>query len=644
MDKIAFDLTLNTADTANSIKDIKTSLKDLKTAALSFGEGSDEFLKATQKAGQLQDKLNDVNDTIRVLSGNSVENFNRSFTNLASTAVGAFGAIEGAQALFGTESEELQRTLVKLQGLMNLSNGIREFANIGQAAKDFKVVLASLIPTIFTETTATEGAAVAQTGLNAAMRANPIATVFAALTLLVGAIVLFTNKTDDATESQELNTEQIEKAKKEEEDYKKSIDDTNLSLDDRIRKLDDELAVLGKNGAEKDRILTQQDAENRKRELLTDKNTKDGLAALERLEELRLKGYLKTTAEFIELKELESSELVRIGLKAQEDLSKIEQLKTGKISEINKQASEDAQKRAKENNDKKLKAEQDLIKAVEAEYNAENEKDVKRGEAELDRIKKENAEKLRLEQELNDANRELTKQINDDADKDIKVISELKLARNAEDSATRIQYLKEQRDIELQNTELTVNERLLIEQRTANEIKKIEEDTFNSRLNAVQNGFASIANLAQQFGSQSKKQQEVAFKIQKGAAIGSAIIDTYKAANAAYASLAGIPVVGPVLGGVAAGVAVAAGLLNVKQIKEQKFDAGGSGASPAISTPSFGGGSGVNSSQNTVSNGQFLNVGDFKPGEDSERRVYVVESDITGVQKRVQVIENRSIY
>lgn len=52
----------------------------------------------------------------------------------------------------------------------------------------------------------------------------------------------------------------------------------------------------------------------------------------------------------------------------------------------------------------------------------------------------------------------------------------------------------------------------------------------------------------------------------KATAITMATIDTYKAANAAYAAMAGIPVVGPALAIAAAGAAVAAGMANVSAI------------------------------------------------------------------------------
>lgn len=72
-------------------------------------------------------------------------------------------------------------------------------------------------------------------------------------------------------------------------------------------------------------------------------------------------------------------------------------------------------------------------------------------------------------------------------------------------------------------------------------------------------------NIATIFGEQTA--------IGKAAAIAETTINTYKGATSAYAALAPIPVVGPVLGIAAAGAAIASGLANVKKILAVKTDA-----------------------------------------------------------------------
>lgn len=72
----------------------------------------------------------------------------------------------------------------------------------------------------------------------------------------------------------------------------------------------------------------------------------------------------------------------------------------------------------------------------------------------------------------------------------------------------------------------------------------------------------------------------------KAAAIAQTTIETYKGAQSAFSSLAGIPVVGPALGAVAAAAAVASGIATVKQITSTKVpNAKGGGGGRGISAP-----------------------------------------------------------
>jgi hypothetical protein len=73
----------------------------------------------------------------------------------------------------------------------------------------------------------------------------------------------------------------------------------------------------------------------------------------------------------------------------------------------------------------------------------------------------------------------------------------------------------------------------------------------------------------------------------KAFAIAKATIDTYQSAVAAYKSLAGIPIIGPALGAIAAAAAVASGIATVKKIVAVQVPNAPAGAGPALSsTPS----------------------------------------------------------
>ena len=109
------------------------------------------------------------------------------------------------------------------------------------------------------------------------------------------------------------------------------------------------------------------------------------------------------------------------------------------------------------------------------------------------------------------------------------------------------------------------------------ELAKAEADARIQSLNAVGNVLSNFASLVgEQTGAG------------KAAAIAATLISTYQSAQSSYNSLAGIPVVGPALGAVAAGVAVASGLKQIQAIKAVKVPnaRGASNGGGGVATPS----------------------------------------------------------
>jgi hypothetical protein len=116
----------------------------------------------------------------------------------------------------------------------------------------------------------------------------------------------------------------------------------------------------------------------------------------------------------------------------------------------------------------------------------------------------------------------------------------------------------------------------------------------------------------------------------KAFAVIQATIDTYKGATAAYASLAGIPVVGPALGAVAAGAAIAAGIANVKAITS----AGSGGAPPPdTTTPS------TTTPAPQMMSGAFELGGGVKP---EPVKAFVVTDEMSNSQSQLANIRRRA--
>jgi hypothetical protein len=89
-----------------------------------------------------------------------------------------------------------------------------------------------------------------------------------------------------------------------------------------------------------------------------------------------------------------------------------------------------------------------------------------------------------------------------------------------------------------------------------------------STLGIMQQGFAD----AYEASGRSIKEF---FYLQKAASIANTVIATYESAVSAYKAMAGIPIVGPGLGAIAAGAAVAAGMAKVAVIANQSLAEGG---------------------------------------------------------------------
>lgn len=115
----------------------------------------------------------------------------------------------------------------------------------------------------------------------------------------------------------------------------------------------------------------------------------------------------------------------------------------------------------------------------------------------------------------------------------------------------------------------------------ANHYDNVEIFTQQHWDNMVKYGTQGLSNLASLMNSKSRKM----FEIGKVAAIAETAINTARSAMGAYAALAPIPVVGPALAVAAAGAAIAAGAVQIQNIKSQQFSGGGgtvafSGATP----------------------------------------------------------------
>ena len=202
---------------------------------------------------------------------------------------------------------------------------------------------------------------------------------------------------------------------------------------------------------------------------------------------------------------------------------------------------------------------------------------------------------------------------------------------------TAVEKLQRDRDTALAELELlgaTEEEKQKIRDHYAKEETKLTELTTNQKLNLAADALGNLAKIA---GEQSK--------VGKAAAIAQATISTFLGAQEAFTSLAGIPVVGPALGALAAGAAIVSGIATVKQITATKTLGGSSGGGSSISAPRRATAPSAPPSFNVVGASETNQLAQ-SIGQDEKQpiKAFVVSNDVSDAQSLDRnIIESASI-
>ena len=122
------------------VKPLKTQLKEatvaLQSARQKFGEFSKEAIDAANKVAAVKDEIEAAGEQAALFDPG--KRF-QALTQAASTAAAGVAAVQGAMALFGAESENVQKALLKVQGAMALSQGLSQLKDIGKVGEQLKI-------------------------------------------------------------------------------------------------------------------------------------------------------------------------------------------------------------------------------------------------------------------------------------------------------------------------------------------------------------------------------------------------------------------------------------------------------------------------------------------------------------------------
>jgi hypothetical protein len=174
---------------------------------------------------------------------------------------------------------------------------------------------------------------------------------------------------------------------------------------------------------------------------------------------------------------------------------------------------------------------------------------------------------------------------------------------------------------------------------------KAADDARNTQttIDTAKAGFQAIADLSAFFAGASIEQQRKAFEVQKKINIATTIIDTLVSAQKAFKSAADVPVIGSILAPIAAAAALASGLARVAAIRNTTFNTASTGVVSAVRPAGLNAPQGTPPPQgfnpNTSTPAPLPPQGGAQGQGGQGQRVYVLESDITNVGRRVQSVE-----
>jgi hypothetical protein len=687
-------------------KQLKEATLEVQSLSDKFGATSEQAVNAAKRAAELKDQIGDSKALIDAFNPDTKF---KAFSQTLGAVAGGFSAVQGALGLVGVEGEDVEKTLLKVQSALALSQGLEQIGDLKDAFSNLKTVAVDGFKAIKT--------AIGSTGIGL-------------LVIALGTIVAYW---DDIKELVGGVSEEQKKLNESSKENLKAQEDKLSAIDGQSN----QLRLQGKSEKDILNLKIKQSAEAIKAaeiNLQNAKNTKNAQVEAAKRNFEFTKGLLNflslpVTAVLAAADALGTALGKNFGLldkftggiaklvfdpaqvakdgdaTIKEAESTLNKLKEGRaasqlaLQNIDKQgsknSSQNAEKLKKEREEREEEEKKALLKLSESRNQIflstfKDENDKKRAELNLAFIKEKDeilantkiteatrnelilAARTKLNNDL-DAIAAAEKQKKDAADAKMLEDAANQIAKEDELEFTNLQkkfakteedekkqaskdladldkkLAKNETDLQLEKSLLDQKDALLEEQ-FANSL--ISEEEYNKGVEANAKArvdidkaetAAKIEN-AQKISALLSGLSDLAGKetaAGKAFAVASATIDTYLGATKAYQSLAGIPLVGPALGAVAAGVAIAGGIKNVKSILAVKVPGGGGGGGSNISAPNLSTAAPVSPPQPEAATTN-ISAQSINALGNQATRAYVVESDVTSSQERIAAIQQRA--
>ena len=726
----------------------KEAVVELQNIAAAYGETSTEAAQAAKRAAELKDQIEDTNDLLQSYKG---EGTFIAMGKAMSAVASGFSAIEGGLGLVGVESENIQKTMLKVQSAMALAQGLEGLEDAGRSMKNLysRIKETSLAQKVLTGVqTAYNFVVGAGSSALKLFRLALVSTGIGAIIVAVGLLIANFDKLRDAIQpvidslkavgdflgltdfaGEEAHENEMSRLEAEKQAREELAAAREAQFNASQKQYEREIALMDAQGKDTKKLTKLKIEESIRYMAQKQKELELEIQAQEQVVEnvKWMNGYKQGEQyKLLQQQKKQSAELTESIKDAQNQLI-INEVNNNKksaeaaqaaaekareaakkkredyVSNLQKQ-NEDAAKLEEEAENQRLALMQDGIEKEKAlredQFNDYRDNFLKERTKEeqtaLDnqykagKISRETYNKLTEELQINAYNKltqqekDILKNAKELLNKDLLAIDEkyqAEVRKRTEDFQKKMQDDEKQRklafDMEIERMEeenyqasLTAQDKELYlisekyaemermakgnadAEKTIAEMRGREVAAINQKYDKeneerkraelernvgfAKQGLTIIQDLTDLFGKKGIESARKAFKVKKAAQMASALIDTYMNATAAYGSQF-LPLPdpsSPVRGGIAAGLAVAAGLVNVAKIGAQKFEGGGSsgggGGGGGVSGGSLSAGGGMQAPNFNVVGNNGLNQ--LAQLQQQPTQAFVVSGEVTSAQ------------
>ena len=146
-EKVVLKTEVELGNSTNSVKSLKAELRGLTNELANLKPGSQAFVDAAKRAGELKDRIDDAKTAVKAF--NPEAKF-QAFSNVIGGVANGFAAAQGAMAIFGSENKDLQQMMVRTQGAIALATGLNGLLGMGDAFSNLRGQLVDAVKKLFT--------------------------------------------------------------------------------------------------------------------------------------------------------------------------------------------------------------------------------------------------------------------------------------------------------------------------------------------------------------------------------------------------------------------------------------------------------------------------------------------------------------